>query len=79
MLDDAPLCPHCRRPLLSRKALGVLNYMKREAPKRGGYMFEGARPPYEQGTYLDAELKELLSLQAIAPHSDPAKGWVTVW
>lgn len=50
--------------------------MIHQAPKRGGYMFEGARPDYESGKYKDDILDELLAAGAIAPHPDPAKGWV---
>jgi hypothetical protein len=52
--------------------------MQREAPKRGGFMFEGARPAYEAGTYKDAELRELLDAGLIALHPDPKKGFVVV-
>jgi len=75
-------CPTCRQVIppdhLSMRAAQTLAYMKREATKRGGYIFEGARPAYEAGTYRDAELSELLSAGLIAPHHDPAKGWVVL-
>lgn len=72
-------CPHCGKLLLSRKAAEDLAYMKREAPARGGYMWEGARRAYESGEYQDATLEELLRVGAIAPHDDPNKGWVPIW
>ena len=71
-------CPHCGKPIISRKAEATLDYMRREAPKRGGFMYEGARPAYERGEYRDAEIAELLSVGAIRPHADPARGWVVV-
>lgn len=71
-------CPKCGYRLLSDSATRTLAYMKREAPRRGGYMFEGARPAYERGEYYDKDLAELLSVGAIKPHDDPAKGWVVV-
>lgn len=72
-------CPHCNKPLLSRDAQATLNYMIRECPKRGGYMYEGARPAYERGEYKDADLAELLAVGAIGPHEDSNKGWVVKW
>lgn len=51
-------------------------YMKRCAPGRGGFMFEGARPSYEDGTYKDEHLDELLAAELIVPHPDPSKGWI---
>lgn len=62
--------------MLSPKAELTLNYMRREAPRRGGFMYEGARPAYESGKYRDGEIDELLTCGAIQPHPDPAKGWV---
>lgn len=69
-------CPNCGHHILSEKALATLAYMKWRAPKRGGYMFESARPAYEAGTYRDDEIAQLLACGAIEPHPDPAKGWV---
>lgn len=69
-------CPHCGKPILSRRAQADLDFMRREAPNRGGYMWEGARVAYEAGTYKDPGLDELLSVGAIKPHADPKKGWV---
>jgi len=69
-------CPHCDRNILSPDAMDTLAYMKKEAPRRGGYMYEGARPAYESGAYKDSVLDELLSFGAIKPHDDPKKGWV---
>ena len=69
-------CPHCQKLIISKEAELTLNYMRREAPKRGGFMYEGARPDYENGTYKDHELDELLEAGAIAPHDDPSKGWI---
>lgn len=77
-------CPTCGqkvpapRPDISDRAGLTLAYMQKEAPKRGGYMFEGARPSFEKGTYHDADISELLKHGLIAPHEDPAKGWVVV-
>jgi hypothetical protein len=50
--------------------------MKKEAPRRGGFMFEAARPAFESGKYRDSILSELLHAGAIEPHQDPNKGWV---
>lgn len=73
-------CPTCgqqvNQPVLSKTAARTLAYMKKEAPDRGGFMFEVARKAYDIGTYHDAEITELLSRGLIAPHTDPAKGWV---
>ena len=69
-------CPHCGTHILSRTAELLLGYMREEATKRGGFMFEGARQAYEAGTYKDDVLAELLAAEAIAPHPDPTKGWV---
>jgi hypothetical protein len=69
-------CPRCGHVLLSRDAEMRLEYMRREAPKRGGFMYEGAREAYEKGEYRDRELDELLAVGAIEPHPDPRKGWV---
>lgn len=74
-----PLCPHCGRPVLSPRALSELAYARKHAPVRGGYLWEGARPAYERGDHKDAVLSELLLVGAIAPHSDPAKGYVVRW
>lgn len=51
-------------------------FMLREAPKRGGFMWEGCRPAYERGEYRDDVLDELLAAGVIAPHPDPNKGWM---
>jgi hypothetical protein len=72
------ICPHCGKRTLSDSALLELQYMKRHAPKRGGFMYEGARPAYEAGKYYDATIAELLSAGAIKPHPDPTKGWAVV-
>lgn len=69
-------CPKCGTELLSPKAETVLNYMRKIAPTRGGFMFEGARPAYEVGTYIDDEITQLLTCGAIKPHDDPNKGWI---
>ena len=69
-------CPYCGHQILSRKAELTLSYMRREAPKRGGYMFEGARPSFEAGIYHAADITALLEADAIEPHADPNKGWV---
>lgn len=69
-------CPKCGATLLSPKAEVTLSYMRREAPLRGGYMFEGARSAYESGRYHDHEIAQLLSCGAIEPHANSAKGWV---
>jgi len=74
-------CPTCGQVLdtpqnISLRAASTLEYMRKEAPKRGGYMFEGARPSFENGTYKDSELSELLAARLILPHPDPKKGWV---
>lgn len=54
----------------------TLASMRKNAPRRGGFMFERARPAYESGEYRDADLADLLSVGAIKPHADPNKGWV---
>lgn len=69
-------CPHCKNIILSELAQMTLDYMRRHAPKRGGFMFEGARPAYESGAYKDDELDQLLAIGAIEPHPDPNKGWI---
>jgi hypothetical protein len=70
-------CPKCGHVVaLSADAVATLNWMRQHAPRRGGFMYEGARPAYEAGTYRDPELDELLSVGAIKPHPDPNKGWV---
>ena len=75
-------CPRCAGTgeveTVSPSAERALIYMRREAPKRGGYMYEGARPKYETGEYKDKDLDELLAANLIAPHPDPNKGWVVV-
>jgi hypothetical protein len=74
------LCERCGRPLLapslSKEARLTFEYMLRQAPRRGGYMFEGARPDFESGKYQDNEISELLNAGLIEPHADPAKGWI---
>lgn len=75
------ICPRCgyREDVkLSPEASTTLRYMVHNAPKRGGFMFEGARPDYERGKYQDHIIDELLAAGAIAPHPDPNKGWVVV-
>lgn len=69
-------CPHCGKPILSPRAQAELNLARREASKRGGYIWEGARPAFEAGNYKDDELSELLAIGAIKPHPDPTKGWI---
>lgn len=64
--------------LLSPTAAREYHYMLEEAPKRGGYLWEGARPVYERGGYKDHIIDELLAVGAIEPHADPDKGWVAV-
>jgi len=71
-------CPHCGAQILSQEAEFTLNYMKRSAPARGGFMYEGARPAYENGSYKDSTIAELLAAGLIAPHPDPTKGWIVV-
>jgi len=71
-------CPHCGKRMLSERAALTLEYMRKHAPQRGGYMFEGARVAYDAGRYQDSELDELLAAGAIEPHDDPKKGWVVV-
>lgn len=61
---------------LTKEALLMLNYMRRESGGRGGFMFEGARPAFENGIYKDSQISELLNAGAIKPHEDPNKGWV---
>ena len=63
---------------VSRDAANLLEYMREHAPARGGFMFEGARPAYEDGKYQDAEIAELLAAGAIGPHPDPKKGWIVL-
>lgn len=75
-------CPNCGYAILSneghlsKEAQLTLDYMRRNAERRGGFMYEGARPAYERGEYRDSALDELLRVGAIEPHSDPSKGWV---
>ena len=69
-------CSHCGAVILSDGAARTLEYMRCHAPSRGGFMYEGARPAYEAGTYIEPEFDELLSVGAIAPHPDPSKGYV---
>lgn len=64
--------------MLSRSAEIELEYMWLNAPKRGGYMYEAARPAFESGEYQNAVLQELLDAGAIRPHPDPMNGWVPV-
>lgn len=64
--------------ILSQGAREVLSYMRRSAPARGGFMYEGARPALETGEYQDAALSELLTAGLIAPHPDPMKGFIVV-
>ena len=74
-------CPECGSVVaqgVSRAALETLEYIRRKAPQRGGYIYEGARPEFEKGNYIDNELRELLDAGLIAPHSDPRKGWIIV-
>jgi hypothetical protein len=68
-------CPRCGHVILSRDAERTLEFMRREAPKRGGFMYEGARVAWDKGEYCDRELEELLAAGAIEPHTDPLKGW----
>ena len=69
-------CPHCGKVILSNDAALTLEYMRRNAPRRGGFMYEGARPAYEAGTYIEPDFDELLAAGAIAPHLDPTKGFI---
>lgn len=77
-----PRCPVCDQPLpigklgVSKRAAAEYFYMRREAPKRGGFMYEGARPAFERGEYEDRELEELLAAGLIALHPNPKKGFV---
>lgn len=68
-------CPHCGKRILSEEAARTLRYMRENAPRRGGYMFEGARKAYDAGE-KDSDIVELLEIGAIEPHEDPTKGWV---
>ena len=76
MSDTTHCCPHCGKPILSPRARAAYEYARRDAPKRGGYMWEGARQAYEAGTYQDADLTEMLAAGVIVPHQDPKKGWI---
>ena len=76
MMLDLVNCPHCGLRHITSSDLDELRYMQREAPGRGGYMYEIARPAFEQGKYRDAAIAHLLSCGAIYPHQDPNKGWV---
>ena len=62
--------------VLSRRAQETLSYMRRNAPLRGGFMFERARVAFDNGKYRDGDIEELLRVGAIKPHPDPLKGWV---
>lgn len=72
-------CPHCGKAVLSPAAQATLDYARKAAAERGGYIWEGARPQYEIGHYQDAELNEMLAVGAIEPHPDPTKGWIVKW
>jgi hypothetical protein len=63
---------------LSPKAQAELAYAT-EYVARYGYIWAGARPQYEAGTYHDAVLTELLNAGAIEPHADPTKGYIVKW
>ncbi len=69
-------CPNCGSVILSKRAQAELEYMRKVAPGRGGFMYEGARSAYESGEYNDDNLKQLLEAGAIEPHPDPTKGWI---
>lgn len=71
-------CPNCGLPVMSQQATWEYQFMIKEAPKRGGIMWEGCRPAYDRGEYQDAILDELLAAGAIARHPDPNKGFVPV-
>lgn len=71
-----PICPHCGQPILTPRTMAILNFMRRECGSRGGYMFEGVRPAFEAGKYIDEAISALLKIGAIEPHPDPAKGWI---
>ena len=75
-MSDDYNCPHCGKPILSVRAWEDLQYARREAPRRGGYIWEGARIGYEAGDYHSSTFDELLACGALTPHRDPAKGWV---
>lgn len=67
------------RPILSSRAQRELDYARYASSNRGGFIWEGARPAFEAGTYHDDVLSEMLVCGAIEPHPDPAKGWVVKW
>ncbi len=79
MADQIPVCPHCKKPILSPSAQRELDFARKAAPSRGGYIWEGARIGYDAGNYKDDTLRELLACGALQPHPDPAKGWVVKW
>ena len=60
---------------LSEGARMTLAYIRRTVRERG-FIWEGARPAYEDGTYDDAVLAELLAVGAIKPHQNPEKGYI---
>lgn len=69
---------------LSPEAQRELAYARREAPKRGGYIWEGARTamggllPASSSYSGDQVLGELLAAGLLVPHEDPTKGRVPV-
>jgi len=65
-----------KEAMLSNDAARELRYARREAPKRGGYIWEAARIGYEAGAFKDPTLDELLTLGFLKPHPDPTKGWI---
>lgn len=72
-------CPHCGGRLLSPEAQVELDYARTAAAARGGYIWEGARPGFEDGSYPDKTLSELIAVGALVVHPDPTKGYIVKW
>lgn len=76
------MCQELDAISLSPEAQRELAYARREAPKRGGYIWEGARTamglPASSSYPGDQVLGELLAAGLLVPHKDPTKGWVPV-
>jgi hypothetical protein len=63
----------------SRKPLTIQDIRKATiiaAQERGGFIWEGARPAYERGEYVDHDIAEMLGRGWLVPHPDPKKGWI---